>query len=182
MTMTDGGRMVWEESSDPNAGGNGPKQTNLIDAKDLMKAMTNRLQSFVKKDLEVVSRSRSPVKRDTPGSSVHSKIRTDFVVPGIFVAGYSNPHSQSFCSLAGKSPKIGPCLKRTSVCIAPIHGSRKIFPNWQHYWMLVSEPSPDGFMDLLSAYVPQCWISTSEERGSPGDGPDIGIISEAACS
>ncbi|KZS20297.1 Uncharacterized protein APZ42_013090 [Daphnia magna] len=25
MTMTDGGRMVWEESSDPNAGGNGPK-------------------------------------------------------------------------------------------------------------------------------------------------------------
>lgn len=25
MTMTDGGKMVWEESSDPNAGGNGAK-------------------------------------------------------------------------------------------------------------------------------------------------------------
>ncbi|KAK4009153.1 hypothetical protein OUZ56_018236 [Daphnia magna] len=100
----------------------------------------------------------------------------------IFVAGYINPHSQSFCSLAGKSPKIGPCLRVPQSVEPPIHGSRKIFPNWQHSWMRVSEPSPDGIMELLSAYVPQCWISTSEERGSPGDGPDIGIISEAACS
>ncbi|KZR97973.1 Uncharacterized protein APZ42_006851 [Daphnia magna] len=48
--------------------------------------------------------------------------------------------------------------------------------------MLVSEPSPDGVMELLSAYVPHCRVSTSEELSSPGDGPDIGIISEAACS
>ncbi|KAK4028247.1 hypothetical protein OUZ56_017527 [Daphnia magna] len=100
----------------------------------------------------------------------------------IFIAGYINPHSQSFGSLAGKSPKIGPCLRVHQSVEPPIHGSRKIFPNWQHSWMLVSEPSPDGFMELLSTYVPHCRVSTSEELSSPGDGPDIVIISEAACS
>ncbi|KAK4017875.1 hypothetical protein OUZ56_033822 [Daphnia magna] len=44
--------------------------------------------------------------------------------------------------------------------------------------MLVSEPSPDGVMELLSAYVPHCRGSSSEELSSTGDGPDIGIISE----
>ncbi|KAK4013366.1 hypothetical protein OUZ56_025700 [Daphnia magna] len=100
----------------------------------------------------------------------------------IFIAGYINPHSQSFGSLAGKSPKIGPCLRVPQSVEPCIHGSRKIFPNWQHSWMLVSEPSPYGVMELLSAYVPHCRVSTSEELSSPGDGPDIGIISEAACS
>ncbi|KAK4013371.1 hypothetical protein OUZ56_025817 [Daphnia magna] len=36
----------------------------------------------------------------------------------IFVAGYINPHSQSFGSLAGKSPKVRPCL-RYPVCEPP---------------------------------------------------------------
>ncbi|KAK4028214.1 hypothetical protein OUZ56_017494 [Daphnia magna] len=86
-------------------------------------------------------------------------------------------------SLEARVQKMDPASAYLSLQSPLIHGSRRYSPNWQHSWMLVSEPrrmvSCGAALDICSLTVGSL---QGEELSNPGDGPDIVIISEAACS